>query len=84
MDVIIVGAGQAGTHIAQALTQEKHNVTLVDLDRQRLDRAEEFLDVRTICDHGASPWLLSLCMVLGRLELFAILVLFVPSFWRGR
>jgi cation diffusion facilitator CzcD-associated flavoprotein CzcO len=41
MDVIIVGAGQAGTHIAQALTQEKHNVTLVDLDRQRLDRAEE-------------------------------------------
>jgi len=25
---------------------------------------------------------LSLCMVLGRLELYAILVLFVPSFWR--
>ena len=48
MDVIIVRAGQAGTHIAQALTQEKHNVTLVDLDRQRPDRAEEFLDVRTI------------------------------------
>ncbi len=32
----------------------------------------------------AGKWLLSLCMVLGRLELFAILVLFVPSFWRGR
>jgi trk system potassium uptake protein TrkH len=27
---------------------------------------------------------LSLCMVLGRLELFAILVLFVPAFWRSR
>lgn len=27
--------------------------------------------------------LLSLCMVLGRLEVFAILVLFVPSFWRS-
>ena len=27
---------------------------------------------------------LSLCMVLGRLELFAILVLFVPAFWRAR
>ena len=25
---------------------------------------------------------LSLCMVLGRLELFSIMVLFVPSFWR--
>lgn len=55
MDVIIVGAGQAGNHIAQALTQEKHNVTVIDTDRQRLDRVEELLDVRTICDHGASP-----------------------------
>ncbi len=27
---------------------------------------------------------LSLCMVLGRLELFAILVLFVPAFWKAR
>jgi len=27
---------------------------------------------------------LSLCMVLGRLELFAILVLLVPAFWRAR
>ncbi len=32
----------------------------------------------------SGKWLLSLCMVLGRLELFPILVLFVPSFWRGR
>ena len=29
-----------------------------------------------------SKWVLSLTMILGRLELFAILVLFLPSFWR--
>ncbi len=29
-----------------------------------------------------SKWALSMGMILGRLELFAILVLFVPSFWR--
>ena len=29
-----------------------------------------------------SKWILSLGMILGRLELFAILVLFLPSFWR--
>ena len=29
-----------------------------------------------------SKWALSLGMILGRLELFAILVLFIPSFWR--
>ena len=29
-----------------------------------------------------SKWVLSIGMILGRLELFAILVLFLPSFWR--
>ena len=29
-----------------------------------------------------SKWALSMGMILGRLELFAILVLFIPSFWR--
>ena len=29
-----------------------------------------------------SKWVLSFGMILGRLELFAILVLFLPSFWR--
>jgi len=31
---------------------------------------------------NSSKWVLSLGMILGRLELFAILVLFIPSFWR--
>ena len=30
-----------------------------------------------------SKWILSLGMILGRLELFAILVLFIPSFWKN-
>tara|TARA_B100001027_G_scaffold216822_1_gene194524 strand:- start:1884 stop:3323 length:1440 start_codon:yes stop_codon:yes gene_type:complete len=30
-----------------------------------------------------SKWILSIGMILGRLELFAILVLFLPSFWRN-
>ena len=30
-----------------------------------------------------SKWILSVAMILGRLELFAILVLFLPSFWRN-
>ncbi|HEX2885651.1 TrkH family potassium uptake protein [Vineibacter terrae] len=31
----------------------------------------------------AAKWLLCFAMLLGRLELFAVLVLFMPSFWRG-
>jgi trk system potassium uptake protein TrkH len=27
-------------------------------------------------------WVLSFCMLLGRLEIYTILVLFVPEFWR--
>ena len=30
-----------------------------------------------------SKWILTLGMIMGRLELFAILVLFLPSFWRN-
>ena len=30
-----------------------------------------------------SKWILSVGMLLGRLELFAVLVLFFPSFWRN-
>ena len=32
---------------------------------------------------NVSKWILSLGMILGRLELFAILVLFLPSFWKN-
>ena len=30
-----------------------------------------------------AKWLLSAAMLLGRLELFTVLVLFTPRFWRG-
>ena len=30
-----------------------------------------------------SKWILAFGMLLGRLELFAVLVLFFPSFWRN-
>ena len=31
----------------------------------------------------SSKWILSFAMLLGRLEIFAVLVLFLPSFWRS-
>jgi trk system potassium uptake protein TrkH len=32
--------------------------------------------------HAAGKWFLSFLMLLGRLELFTILVLFSPAFWK--
>ena len=34
------------------------------------------------CPSGAK-WLLTLAMLLGRLEVLTVLVLFSPTFWRG-
>jgi len=31
---------------------------------------------------GLGKWLLSLCMLLGRLEIYTIIILFVPEFWK--
>jgi trk system potassium uptake protein TrkH len=31
----------------------------------------------------AAKWVLSAGMLLGRLELYTVLILFVPAFWRG-
>jgi trk system potassium uptake protein len=33
--------------------------------------------------HPVGKWILSACMVLGRLELFTVFVLFTPDLWRG-
>ncbi|OPY04051.1 MAG: Trk system potassium uptake protein TrkH [Syntrophaceae bacterium PtaB.Bin038] len=30
----------------------------------------------------AAKWVLSLCMLLGRLEIYTVLVLLVPDFWK--
>jgi len=32
---------------------------------------------------AAAKWILSLCMLLGRLELYTVLVLCIPEFWRS-
>ena len=31
---------------------------------------------------NVSKWVLTLCMLLGRLEIYAVLVLLVPEYWR--
>jgi trk system potassium uptake protein TrkH len=30
----------------------------------------------------AAKWVLTFCMVLGRLEIYTVIILFVPEFWR--
>lgn len=47
MDIVIVGAGPIGTHIASVFSRERINVTLVDPDPRVLEEASQDIDVAT-------------------------------------
>ena len=55
MNVIIVGAGKVGFTLSEHLSQEDHNVTIIDTNDAALRRASETLDVMCVKGSGASP-----------------------------
>ena len=54
MKIIIAGAGEVGIHLAKLLSFESQEITLIDLDRERLDYAESHLDLFAIRDDATS------------------------------
>lgn len=54
MKIIIVGAGKVGFSLAEVLSSEKHDVTVIELDEERADIINEALDVKVISGNGAS------------------------------
>lgn len=53
MKIIIVGCGKVGVTLAQQLSQENHDVTLIDRDEKRLSAATERADVMGVLGNGA-------------------------------
>lgn len=58
MKIIILGAGQVGTSMAEILAGEANDITLVDLDGERLAGLQDRLDIRTVRGSGAYPSIL--------------------------
>ena len=58
MKIIILGAGQVGSSVASALASEANDITLVDLDAERLRTMQDHLDLRTVVGHAAHPVIL--------------------------
>lgn len=58
MKIVIAGAGEVGFHLAKLLSYEYHDITLIDLDKERLTYIESKLDIRTINGDGTSISLL--------------------------
>src|SRR5690606_18196758 len=53
--IIILGAGQVGTSVAENLVSEANDITLVDSNAELLEQLRERFEARTVCGNGASP-----------------------------
>ncbi|MBV1960885.1 MAG: Trk system potassium transporter TrkA, partial [Immundisolibacteraceae bacterium] len=58
MRVLILGAGQVGSTVAETLVGENNDVTLVDSDADALRAIEDRLDLRVVQGHAANPVIL--------------------------
>jgi trk system potassium uptake protein TrkA len=55
MKIIILGAGAVGSSIANILSDEDNDITVVDIDAQRLRDLQDRLDIKTVAGMGAHP-----------------------------
>ena len=55
MKIVILGAGQVGSSVAEGLVSEQNDITVVDTDNQRLRELQDRLDLRTVAGNAAHP-----------------------------
>ncbi len=55
MKIIILGAGQVGSSLAETLSHEKNDIAIIDTDRQKLELLRDRLDIHTICGLASHP-----------------------------
>ena len=55
MKIIILGAGQVGSTVAETLASEANDITIVDVDARRLRSLQDHLDIRTVHGHASHP-----------------------------
>ncbi|MDR2239695.1 MAG: Trk system potassium transporter TrkA [Zoogloeaceae bacterium] len=60
MKIIILGAGQVGTSVAENLVSEANDIIVVDSDATRLALLQERFDLRTLVGNASSPSVLRL------------------------
>lgn len=59
MRILIIGAGSAGRHLASKLSEERHDIVIVDNSQESLSEISSLLDIQTVCGEGSSPRVLA-------------------------
>lgn len=55
MRIVILGAGQVGSSVAENLVSEANDITVVDTDGERLKKLQDRFDLRTVAGNAAHP-----------------------------
>ncbi|MCL4157422.1 UNVERIFIED_CONTAM: hypothetical protein GTU68_032463 [Idotea baltica] len=55
MKIVIIGAGQVGSTLAENLANEANDVTLIDTEETTLQELRDRLDIRTVHGRGSHP-----------------------------
>ncbi|HEU0234648.1 MAG TPA: Trk system potassium transporter TrkA [Gallionella sp.] len=55
MKILILGAGQVGSTVAESLVSEANDITVVDSDSDKLRQLQDRLDLRTLTGNAAHP-----------------------------
>lgn len=55
MKIIIIGAGQVGGTLAENLSSEENDITVVDINANKLRKLQDRIDIRTVYGHGSHP-----------------------------
>jgi trk system potassium uptake protein TrkA len=58
LNIIILGAGQVGSTVAESLVSEANDITVVDLDGEKLKLLQDRLDLRTLVGNASHPSIL--------------------------
>lgn len=53
-NIIIVGCGKVGAALTEELSEEGHNITLIDIDESRVNKLTDSFDVMGVVGNGAS------------------------------
>jgi len=58
MRILIAGAGIVGNNLAEQLSEEGHDVSIIDGDAEKIRRISDTLDVMSVCGNACMPSIL--------------------------